>query len=143
MRVIDGSNMVLGRFCSYVAKELLEKQDEIIIVNAEKATVTGRKGYTIGRYKMERDVGSVRKGPRFPKEPDRILRRTVRGMLPMKTTRGKDAFKKLKVYIGVPKEYGDIAIEKHDEFKNKHVSNVLSLYEISKELGSKVRIDGN
>ncbi len=143
MRVIDGSDMVLGRFCSYIAKELLEKKEEIVIVNAEKATVTGRKGYTIGRYKVERDVGSVRKGPRYPKEPDRILRRTVRGMLPMKTTRGKDAFKNLKVFIGVPKEYSESAIEKHDEFKNKHVSNVLSLYEISRELGSKVRIDGN
>jgi large subunit ribosomal protein L13 len=143
MRVIDGTNMILGRFCSYIAKELLEKEDEIVIVNAEKVIVTGRKGFTIAHYKEERYVGSVRKGPRFPKEPDRILRRTVRGMLPMKTTRGRDALDRLHTFIDVPKEYRNSEPEKHDEFKNKHVSNVFTLLEVSRELGSKVKVDGN
>lgn len=135
--------MILGRFSSYLAKELLAKNDEIVVVNAEKAVVSGRRRFTIERYLMERSVGSVRKGPRFPKEADRILRRTVRGMLPMKNAKGKVAFKKLKVFIGIPKDYVQKSIEKLDQFQNRHVANVVTLYEISKELGSKVIIDGN
>ncbi|MEM4089615.1 MAG: 50S ribosomal protein L13, partial [Thermoplasmatales archaeon] len=87
----------MGRISSYLAKELLSKKEEIVVINAEKAVVTGKRRFLIERYKTERDVGSVRKGPRFPKEPDRIFRRTVRGMLPMKTTRGRDALKRLRV----------------------------------------------
>lgn len=135
--------MVLGRFSSYLAKELLVKKDEIVIVNAERAVVSGRRRFTIERYKMERDVGSVRKGPRYPKEPDRIFRRTVRGMLPMKNPKGKEAFKRLSVFIGVPRDYQGKEIEKIEEFQNKHVANVITLYEISKELGSKVIINGD
>ncbi len=135
--------MVLGRASSYLAKELLTKEDEIVVVNAEKAVVSGRRRYTIERYKMERDVGSVRKGPRFPKEADRIFRRTVRGMLPMKYTKGIDAFKRLRVYIGIPKDFSGKELEKLEEYQNKHVANVITLYEICKELGSKVIIDGN
>jgi large subunit ribosomal protein L13 len=133
----------LGRASSYLAKELLTKDEEIVIVNAEKAVVTGRRRFSIEHYKMERDVGSVRKGPRFPKEPDRIFRRTVRGMLPMKNSKGKEAFKRLSVYIGVPIDLRGKEIEKLDHFQNKHIANVITLYEISKELGSKVVIDGN
>ena len=135
--------MVLGRASSYLAKELLTKEDEIVVVNAEKAVVSGRKRYTIERYKMERDVGSVRKGPRFPKEADRIFRRTVRGMLPMKDSKGKNAYKKLRVYIGVPKDFKGKELEKLEECQNKHVANVITLYDICKELGSKVIVDGN
>ena len=92
---------------------------------------------------MERDVGSVRKGPRFPKEADRIFRRTVRGMLPMKSSKGISAFKRLSVYIGVPKEFTGKEIEKLEGFQNKHVANVITLYDVCKELGSKVIVDGN
>lgn len=86
-------------------------------------------------------MGSVRKGPKFPKEPDRIFRRTVRGMLPMKTSRGKEALKRLRVYKGVPKEFQGKEAEVLDKFKNKHISNVVPLYEISRELGSKVVVN--
>jgi large subunit ribosomal protein L13 len=135
--------LVLGRASSYLAKELLTKDDEIVVVNAEKAVVSGRRRYTIERYKMERDVGSVRKGPRFPKEPDRIFRRTVRGMLPMKNTKGIEALKRLRVFIGVPKDFSGKELEKLEQYQNKHVANVVTLYEICKELGSKVILDGN
>lgn len=126
-----------------MAKELLTKSDEIVIVNAEKAVVSGRRRYNIERYKMERDVGSVRKGPRFPKEADRIFRRTVRGMLPMKDTKGIEALKRLRVYIGIPMEFKGKDVEKLEEYQNKHVANVTTLYEICKELGSKVIVDGD
>lgn len=88
-------------------------------------------------------MGSVRKGPNFPKEADRIFRRTVRGMLPMKNTRGKEAYKRLRVFIGIPKDFRDKDVETLEKYQNKHVANVITLYEISRELGSKVTIDGN
>ncbi len=143
MRVIDVSNLVMGRVCSYIAKELLSNNDEIVVVNAEKSMITGNKSQVLDRFKTERSVGSVRKGPRFPKEPDRIFRRTVRGMLPMKTSRGKTAFKRLRVYIGVPEEFKNSNIETLEQFKNKHINNVISLMEISRQLGSKVKVDDN
>ncbi|MEM0127128.1 MAG: 50S ribosomal protein L13 [Thermoplasmatales archaeon] len=141
MRIIDGTNLVLGRVSSYLAKELLSNKEEIVVVNAERAVITGRKRFLIEKYKTERSVGSVRKGPKFPKEPDRIFRRTVRGMLPMKTSRGKEALKRLRVYKGVPKEFQGKEAEVLDKFKNKHISNVVPLYEISRELGSKVVVN--
>ncbi|MEM0073901.1 MAG: 50S ribosomal protein L13 [Thermoplasmatales archaeon] len=138
---MDGTNLVLGRVSSYLAKELLSNKEEIVVVNAERAVITGRKRFLIEKYKTERSVGSVRKGPKFPKEPDRIFRRTVRGMLPMKTSRGKEALKRLRVYKGVPKEFQGKEAEVLDKFKNKHISNVVPLYEISRELGSKVVVN--
>jgi len=143
MRIIDASNLVMGRVCSYIAKELLNNNDEIVVVNAEKAMVTGKKSQVLERFKTERNVGSVRKGPRFPKEPDRIFRRTVRGMLPMKTSRGKTALKRLRVYIGIPEEFKNSNMETLEQFKNKHINNVISLMEISRQLGSKVKVDDN
>jgi LSU ribosomal protein L13P len=143
MRVIDASNLIMGRLCSYVAKQLLTSEEEIVIVNAEKVMITGRKESILERFKTERDVGSVRKGPRFPKEPDRILRRTVRGMLPMKTSRGKNAFKRLRVYVSIPEEFKNSKIEVLEELKNKHINNVISLLEVSRQLGSKVKVNDN
>ena len=101
-QVINGKNAVLGRLATYVAKAILNG-DEIVIVNAEKVIITGSPKKIIGNYLKKRRIGSPKHGPFFPKKPDLILRRTIRGMLP-KTTKGRNAFKKLKVHIYTPKE---------------------------------------
>src|SRR5436853_553508 len=51
-------------------------------------------------------VGSGRR-PAQPRKPDGYVRRVIRGMLPWKKTGGKDAFHRVKVYIGTPSEYQD------------------------------------
>jgi len=138
MAVIDADNLILGRLASVVAKRLLNGE-EIIIVNAEKSVIIGDRHYIVNKYLERRNIGSVRKGPYYPRMPDRILRRTVRGMLPMKKSRGKEAYKRLKVYMGVPKEYQSVPLEKIEEAKNNKLEGFITLKELSIQLGAKLR----
>ncbi len=138
MTIIDADNAVVGRLASIVAKRLLNGE-EIIIVNAEKAVIVGNKDYIINKYKERRDIGSVRKGPYYPRMPDRILRRTVRGMLPMKKTHGKEAYKRLKVYMGIPKELNGKELEVINEAKNNKLEGFITLKDLSIQLGAKLR----
>ncbi len=136
--MIDADNMILGRLASHVAKRLLNG-DEIVIVNAEKSVIIGNKKTIIEDYLERRKIGSVRKGPYYPRMPDRILRRTVRGMLPMKRARGKEAYRRLKVYMGIPREYENEEFEKIEDAKNNKLQGFITLGELSRHLGAKLR----
>ena len=138
MAVIDAENLILGRLASVVAKRLLNGE-EIVIVNAEKSVIIGDKYFIINKYKERRNMGSVRKGPYYPRIPDRILRRTVRGMLPMKKSLGKDAYKRLKVYMGVPREYTGAKRERIKEAENTKLEGFITLKELSINLGADLR----
>lgn len=137
MAVIDASNLIMGRLASVVAKRLLNGE-EIIIVNGEKCVVTGSKRFLTSLYVNKINIGSPEKGPYYPKRPDRILRRTVRGMLPYKKAQGKEAYKRLKVYIGVPENISD-NFETMPAISSSNLSTIkyIHLDEISKKLGSK------
>jgi large subunit ribosomal protein L13 len=106
--VVDATGLVLGRAASVIAKRLLNGES-IVVVNAEKAVVTGSREQVLSFYTEARARGSVRSGPHFPRYPDRIFRRTVRGMVPHLKTRGKEAMRRLEVHIGVPAAYQGIA----------------------------------
>lgn len=101
--VIDATGLVLGRMASVVAKRLL-MGEHIAIVNAEKAVISGKKKAVVKRYKDRLQIGHYRKGPYWPRRPDRIVWRTIRGMLPRYKEKGKEALRRLKVFIGVPEE---------------------------------------
>ena len=83
MKIIDATNLKLGRLASKVAKEALSGE-QVSVVNAEKAVITGRKKDIFSTYREKTDVGSRYKGPFFPRVPHLIVRRTIRGMLPYK-----------------------------------------------------------
>ncbi len=138
MTVIDAENMILGRLASVVAKRLL-KGEEVVIVNAEKSVIIGDKHFIINEYREKRNIGSVRKGPYYPRMPDRILRRTVRGMLPIKKTSGKEAYRRLKVYLGIPKEYANVKMERIKEAENTKLEGFITLKELSINLGANLR----
>jgi large subunit ribosomal protein L13 len=78
-------------------------------------------------------------GPYFPKRPDRILKRTVRGMLPYKRARGRDAMSRLKVYVGIPMELSNKEAVKIEEASMDRLSSnkYLRLGDVSKKLGAK------
>ena len=116
MKIIDGKGMVLGRLASYVAKEAL-KGEEIKVVNCEDIIITGNKKDIIEEYKQKsRLVGSTQKGPKPSRDIEKIVKRTIRGMLPEhRWGRGRVALKKIKCYIGVPKEFENSKIEKLSE----------------------------
>ncbi|MFP3254984.1 MAG: 50S ribosomal protein L13 [Thermoplasmata archaeon] len=136
MKVIDATDHVLGRLSSRVAKMLLEGE-EIVIINAEKSVVTGNKEFIYRDYLQKWQRGSVRKGPHYPRMPDRILRRTVRGMLPFKTSHGREAYRRLKVFIGVPENIDIKNAEKIEDAIYKKIRNKVTLADISRYLGAK------
>jgi len=106
------------------------------VVNAEKALITGDKAAILKEFAWRMDVGSTRKGPFFPKRPDRILHRAIKGMVPNKKARGKTALKRLKVCVAVPAEYKDKKLERIPEASRVTAESFLTLGEISTRLGA-------
>jgi len=134
MAIIDATDAPIGRLATRVAKRLLAGE-EIQIINAEKAVITGRKEEIRERYLKRRKIGGTkRKGPYFPRMPHMILKRTIRGMLPYQQPKGRKAYKRLRVYIGVPDEFKDEEIEK---IKFKKSANYITLKELSEYMGVK------
>ena len=130
--IIDAKNAILGRLASHAAKQLL-KGEEVVIVNSADAIITGNPKQTVSVYLKKRRGGSPQHGPFFPKKPDLIVRRTIRGMLP-KTKKGRSAFKKLRVHISVP----DDLKGKGEQIAVKRVKvNFISVGELAKALGWK------
>ena len=105
MKIIDGKNAVLGRLASYVAKEALKGED-IAIINCEQIIVTGNKESIKENLESKRKrVGSTQKGPKVSRTSEKIVKRVIRGMLPnYRVGRGRIAFKRIKCYVGMPKE---------------------------------------
>ena len=130
--IIDATNATLGRLASYAAKQALQGK-KIIIIHSERAIVTGRKQFTIQRY-LQRKArgGSAQKGPYFSRLPEKILKRTIRGMLPdHRRGRGKEALKRVLCYKGVPEKYKDKKAIKAG--KEKHAS-YMNLEQLSKKI---------
>ena len=136
VKIINAEGMVIGRLASKIAKQLLNGE-EIIIVNAEQAIITGSKKMILAEYKDRRRLTHARKGPHYPRMPDRILKRTVRGMIPYQTPRGREALKNLKVYIGTPEEYGKQKFEEVPGLQKTTPLKFMTLGEVSKNLGAK------
>ncbi len=125
---------MIGRFSSAVAKRLLNGE-EIHVVNAEKALITGSKPWLLAEFKHRRDIGSQRKGPFYPRRPDRILHRAIRGMLPYQRPRGRTALKRLRVYVDVPQGLKDKPLERIPGADAVRTARYLTLAEIAQRLG--------
>jgi len=136
MEIINAEGATLGRLSTYTAKKLMTGE-EIAIVNSEKAIITGKKTAIKKNYKQKIEVGTYRKGPFFPRMPDQIVKRTVRGMIPYQKPHGRAAFKRLKCYIGIPKEFEGKKLEKIKEAEKKHV-DFMKIEELSRSLGAKI-----
>ena len=137
--IIDGEGCVLGRLASVTSKNLLEGE-EVVILNAEKIMITGNKDWAYAKYKQRVDRASISNprdlGPKYPRRPDDIFRRTVRGMLPYKKSKGRVAFKGLKAYVGVPEEYADADLVAVPEAEYNNLKKGIELGEVSKLLGA-------
>jgi len=138
---IDASNQVLGRLASIVAKKLLEGY-RVIVVNVEKAVISGEKTRIIEGYKLLLKVKThynpEKSGIRRPRNPVNIFKRAVRGMLPMSQEKGRDAFKRLKVYIGVPSSLSNNTFIQFPEASASRLKNrFVYVEEVAKALGWK------
>ena len=108
MKVYDGKDMILGRLASQVAKDAL-LGEKVKVVNCEKIIISGRKVQTVENEVAKRKrKGYPLKSAKFSRLPDRFVRRSIRGMLPWKKARGKEAFDRIMCYIDVPTDCKDL-----------------------------------
>ncbi|MEE3286905.1 MAG: 50S ribosomal protein L13 [Pseudomonadota bacterium] len=111
--LIDATDKVLGRLASEVATRLRGKHkpeytphvdtgDHIIVVNAAKIRVTGKKVEKKKYYRHTGYPGGIREtslSDELENHPERVIERAVKGMLP-KNSLGRSMFLKLRVYAG-------------------------------------------
>ncbi len=136
--LIDASNHVLGRIASIAAKQALEGR-KIVVVNAEKAVIAGRKQRILEdaqRKLRTRTHASQEKAPVHPRRPDMYFRRVIRGMIPCEKPRGKAAFRNVKVFIGVPDEYANKPLQR---FRDADASKLRCRYVTVDEFSREIR----
>jgi large subunit ribosomal protein L13 len=111
--VVDASDKTLGRLASRIAKVLQGKDkpvytpnidtgDFVVVINAEKVRVTGKKGSQKSYHSHSGYPGGARSHTlkeMLGKHPERVIRRAVKGMLP-KNRLARQQLRKLKVYAG-------------------------------------------
>ncbi|TRO42813.1 50S ribosomal protein L13 [Candidatus Bathyarchaeota archaeon] len=133
--LVNAEGLILGRMSSIVAKKLLNGE-EVIIINAEKSVISGKKKSKIAEAHVFLEVGAPERGPFHYRRPDRIVRKTVYGMLPMKQSKGKKAIANLKVFLGVPEELKNQKTEPlPDAQASKLKGPQFILAELAKEIG--------
>jgi large subunit ribosomal protein L13 len=133
--LINADGLILGRMASIVAKRLLTGE-EIVIVNAEKAVLSGKRRSKVREAKTFLEVGGPERGPFHYRRPDRIVRKTVKGMLPTRQPKGQQAYKRLKVFIGIPEDFKDQKTETiADVHANKLTCPYFTVGEYAKEIG--------
>ncbi|MEK6904146.1 MAG: 50S ribosomal protein L13 [Nanoarchaeota archaeon] len=135
---IDATNLILGRLCSYAAKRALES-NKVNIINCENAVVSGSKNFILGKYLHRLDRTNPLRGPFVYSKPDRFVKRAVRGMLPYKQEKGKNAFRRVKCYTGTPDELSKAKIEalKDANLINLKIPRFIRVSEICEHLGNK------
>ena len=138
MATIDATDLILGRMCAIIAKRAM-LGEKIEVVNCEKLLVSGNKRYTIVRYVERIHRGTPFDGPYFPKTPESIVKRTIRGMIPYRKYHGEKAVKNIKCYFGVPetlksKEAETIASA---SVSSSNISRYITLRDLSRQLGAK------
>jgi large subunit ribosomal protein L13 len=133
--VVDARDCIMGRVASQVAQRALDGET-VAVINAEDAVITGNEESTMETYRTRAELGSD-SGPYYPKRPDRIMKRSVRGMVPYKKPRGREAFENIRIYVGNPfDEDGEVL----DGTSLDRLSNIkfVTLGEVSENLGANV-----
>jgi large subunit ribosomal protein L13 len=135
---IDATNQIAGRLSSKIAKLVLSGK-RVVVVNAEKALISGSRTSVINQWKERLELASKVNpiyGPIHPRRPDNILRRMVRGMVPRKKPKGATAMKRLRVYIGVPSGLDQSKMTKFDETTaTRPIPVYVTMGDLSKSLG--------
>ena len=138
VKIIDATDLIVGRLASYAAKLTL-MGEKVIIVNSEKAVVSGQRKLVEKQYLERLERGDTFKGPFFPRRADMILRRAVRGMLPWNIERGRKAYKRVMCHLGVPNQYAEQKLETVEtaSVDKLGTGNYITLAQVSQRLGVK------
>lgn len=134
--VIDAKDLIVGRMATKVAKAAL-LGDKIHVVNADLAVLSGRKEVLLKKWKHRMDMGQPQQGPYVQRRPDRFVRRAIRGMLPYKQPKGKEAFGRVMCYIGVPPEFEGKEMKTVEGAHLKKLPNLkyLTIKQLCQEIG--------
>ena len=129
--IIDGTNKPLGRLATHVVS-LLKKGYPVVIVNAEKVVVSGTLEGVLPKFKRRYDLRTlsnpIKQTPRWPRTPEGIVRRAIRGMIHRKDR--TKLMKRLRVYRGDPRISG-----KRIDLPIQTPSRFVTVEEISRALG--------
>ncbi|MCY0850853.1 50S ribosomal protein L13 [Sulfuracidifex metallicus] len=136
--VIDGEGQILGRLASNVVRYLKEGK-KVEIVNVEKVILSGPMNRVLASYTLMFDVKTLfnpyTNSVIRPRSPERIFKRTIRGMLP-KGLRGIRMLKMVKAYTGIPEHLKDKEKVKPSTSDGARLKGkFVTLYEVSKSLG--------
>ena len=105
--VIDGRGHLVGRLASKVAKEILRGQ-RVVVVRCEQLQLSGslfRNNITFHEFLRKANNTNPRRNFKHFRSPSRMFWRSLRGMLPHKSPRGKAALDRLRVFEGIPYPY--------------------------------------
>ncbi len=109
-QLLDATDQIVGRFCSQVAKRVL-LGESIVIINAKDAIISGNKKNIHEKYLARLNISTAtnpRRGPFWPRRPDTLMRGIIKKMLPRKKRRGKEALRRVHVYISdIPERFKD------------------------------------
>lgn len=130
--IVNAEDQVLGRLCSRVSKRLMDGE-EISVVNCGRAIITGNPDETLKKYLEKKEIGDPEHGPFHEQRVEGVLRRTVRGMLPHKKPKGREALQRLETYSGNPfDEEGEQIAKSKGDIR----TNYITLEKLSKKLRS-------
>ena len=104
---VDASGTQMGRVACFVAKQAL-LGNELFVLNTDKVVISGTKEVVLNKFKELRLLNNTkpRKGPFISRTTEKIMKRSIRCMLPdFRLGRGKIALSNVKCYGGVPEEY--------------------------------------
>ena len=133
--IIDATDKILGRLATFSAKKALSGE-EVTIINAENVIISGSKDAILSKFKARRDRGDSIHGPHYPRMPDKIVRRAIRGMIPTAKPSGTAAFKKVIVHIGTPDNLkaDDVNVPDKESLRDK---KFMVLSDVCKWLGAR------
>ncbi|MGD8707218.1 MAG: 50S ribosomal protein L13 [Nitrosopumilaceae archaeon] len=136
--VVDATDHVAGRLSSQVAK-LLINGNRVSIVNCDKIMISGTRSNIINEYREFLEINSInhwKHGPKHPRRPDTIMKKMIRGMLPKEKPSGKEAHKRLRTYIGSPKEVKSLKKIKFEKAMiRKSSSNYTTMADLGRTVG--------
>ena len=139
MKIYNGDGIILGRLASAAAKDAL-LGEEVRIVNTEKVIISGKKEVVFAYEKQRFNrMGHPARSERHTRTPDRLVRRSVRGMLPWKFTRGKEAYKRVRCYHGIPAEFSTekLIVLTKESTKKLPTLRYATVREVCKNVGGK------
>ena len=138
--IIDAKDRILGRLSSIVAHKALLGH-KVDVINCEECCISGNKLTTLAVYVRRLDRKAPNKGPYFQyRRPDMFVKRTIRGMLPFKRSRGRVAYKNVICHVGVPESLkGQKPFEaKIESIERLSLADYVKIKNICKEVGGKL-----